>query len=84
MSIHVYFYFQLFLASKDLPKFEQTLNAVEPMKQEYVTKANSVQKREIVRIFSGFLKVYYYIITGRVCYIYFSKFQEVLCQLFNI
>lgn len=61
-----FFYFKLYLASKDTTKFEQTLNAVEPMKQEYVNAATSIHKREIVKIFSGFLKVYYYIITGRV------------------
>ncbi|XP_066933356.1 MAU2 chromatid cohesion factor homolog isoform X2 [Clytia hemisphaerica] len=55
----------LYLASKDLPKFEQTLNSVEPMKQEYVGKAPSIHKRETIKIFSGFLKVYYYIVTGR-------------------
>jgi len=56
----------LLLANKDLPKFEKQLNEVEIIKKEYCANDNHpVQRLEMIKVFSGFLKVYYYIITGR-------------------
>ena len=65
-SPHIMFFlFQLLLANKELQKFEQVLNTTELIKQEVLPHL-SIQKSETVKVFSGFLKVYYYVITGRV------------------
>jgi len=56
----------LLLANKDLPKFEKHLNELEVVKKEYCSNtAHPLQRLEMVKVFAGFLKVYYYIITGR-------------------
>ncbi|XP_057300354.1 MAU2 chromatid cohesion factor homolog [Hydractinia symbiolongicarpus] len=55
----------LLLANKELPKFEQSLNQAEGVKKDFVARTNSIQRCETVKIFSGFLKLYYYIVTGR-------------------
>ena len=53
----------LLLANKDLPTFEKHLNESEVLKKEYCANtAFPVHRVEMIKVFAGFLKVYYYII----------------------
>jgi len=55
----------LLLATKDLRKFEQSLMQTETIMDQWAPNASSPMKREVIKVFCRFLKVYYYVITGR-------------------
>jgi len=55
----------LLLASKDYTRFEPALTEVDNMKKVFIVNTQSVLKREIVKVFFGFLKVYYLTVSGK-------------------